>query len=59
VGLVIKTDAQVARPGSDNLIVAVFLERTQAELSRGTPQRQNRRVSLGVLPAVPIEIVAE
>jgi len=58
VALVIKTDATLAKAGADNLIVGVFMERAESQQSDAkTPRRQNRRLALGVLPAIPIEIV--
>ncbi|RPJ56820.1 MAG: hypothetical protein EHM23_22445 [Acidobacteria bacterium] len=58
VDLVIKTDASLAKTGVDNLIVGVYMERAESQQSDAkTSRRQNRRLALGVLPAIPIEIV--
>jgi hypothetical protein len=43
---------------ADNLIVEVVREYTPKEKD-GTPSKQKRRYSLGVLPAIPIEIVPQ
>jgi len=59
VGLIIKIDASLAKPGPDNLIVAVFLRPAEAQPGEGKPPRQNRRLPLGVLPAIPFEIVTK
>jgi hypothetical protein len=42
---------------ADNLIVEVFRE-TTPKAQEGKPAPQKRRYSMGVLPAIPIEIVA-
>ncbi len=57
VALVIKTDPNLAKPGPDNLIVAVFVARPEGQSTESKAPRQNRRFPLGVLPAIPFEIV--
>ncbi|RPI26918.1 MAG: hypothetical protein EHM61_10260 [Acidobacteria bacterium] len=60
VVLVVKCDAEKCKAGTtDNLIVAVFYETPpqEGQPGNGKPARQNRRMSLGVLPAIPFEIV--
>ena len=53
----LKAEADMPKVGfADNLIVEAFLENT-AETPNAKPGKQNRRISLGVLPALPIEMV--
>ncbi len=55
--LVLAADGKVAQVGlADNLIVGAFAE-SEGGPQSGGPSRQTRRVSLGVLPAIPFEIV--
>ncbi len=55
--LVLKADGDTARTGdAGNLIVDIFIEKTAGSRSKGTAQK-TQRVSLGVLPAIPYEIV--
>jgi hypothetical protein len=55
--LVLKADAEVVKPGyADNLIVGAFAEPANPD-PNAKPAKQKRRVSLGVLPAIPFEIV--
>jgi len=57
--IVLRSDAAKVKPGlKGNLILNVFAERTSAPESPA-PQRNARRVPVGVLPAIPFEIVAE
>jgi len=53
----VKADAEAVQPGfADNLIVEAFTERPAGR--KGTKAAEKtRRVSLGVLPAIPFEIV--
>ncbi|MCX7046680.1 MAG: hypothetical protein NTX50_14490 [Candidatus Sumerlaeota bacterium] len=52
MSLVLKADATAPKTGyADNLIVEAFTE------SGGAPAKAKQRVSLGVLPAIPFEIV--
>jgi hypothetical protein len=54
----LKAEGEAAAPGfTDNLIVEAFAD-VPARQGDGKPTNQNRRVSLGYLPAIPIEIVA-
>jgi hypothetical protein len=54
----LKAEGQTAAPGfADNLIVEVFAEAPSRQ-GKGKPPNQNRRVSIGYLPAIPIEVVA-
>jgi len=56
--LLLKADGDAAKAGfADNLIVEVFTE--SAPRPGGNAATQKRRVSLGVLPAIPFEIVRE
>jgi hypothetical protein len=53
----LKADENVVPNGfSDNLIVEVFRESTPKQKD-GKPASQKRRYSMGVFPAIPIEIV--
>jgi len=57
MALTIKVDAEVVEVGyRDNLIAEAF---TEIEVNTGAGRTQKRRISLGVLPAIPIEVVAE
>ena len=52
----LKADGDGARAGyADNLIVEAFVE-SPAKNKTGKKTSQKRRVSLGVLPAIPFEI---
>jgi hypothetical protein len=54
----LKAEGEAAALGfTDNLIVEAFAD-VPARQGDGKPTNQNRRVSLGYLPAIPIEIVA-
>ena len=54
----LKADKEAAPAGlADNLIVEAFRE-TTPKAQEGKPAPQKRRYSMGVLPAIPIEIVA-
>jgi hypothetical protein len=54
----LKADKEAApAPLVDNLIVEAFRE-TTPKAQEGKPAPQKRRYSMGVLPAIPIEIVA-
>lgn len=57
VALTVKADGDAPKPGyADNLIVQAFI--TPADESQGgKPAKQKQRISLGVLPAIPFEIV--
>ncbi|MHC4419923.1 MAG: hypothetical protein ACYS1E_04950 [Planctomycetota bacterium] len=53
----VKADAEVAQLGfADNLIVEAFIDIARGE-GDGNRAKRRQRVSLGVLPAIPIEIV--
>jgi hypothetical protein len=53
----LKADKNLLRSGfADNLIVEAFRE-SVVRAKDGTPTNQKRRSSLGVFPAIPIEIV--
>jgi hypothetical protein len=55
--LVLKADPDVVKAGlTDNLIVEAFIEPAGRQQD-GKPAKQKQRVSLGVLPAIPFEIV--
>jgi hypothetical protein len=55
--LTLAADGEIVRAGlEDNLIVEAFVE-LEGGSRGGGPTGQTRRVSLGVLPAIPIEIV--
>lgn len=55
--LVLKADADALHVGyADNLIVEAFLE-VQPKGKDGKPANKKRRVPLGVLPAIPFEVV--
>ena len=55
--LVLKTDPDVVKAGlTDNLIIEAFIE-SAGRQQDGKTAKQKRRVSLGVLPAIPFEIV--
>ncbi|MCE5237143.1 PPC domain-containing protein [bacterium] len=55
LALTVQADRAKVKPGSaDNLIVEVFIE---AEVKRGNGQTVTVRNSVGVLPAVPVEVV--
>jgi len=55
VTLTVRADGAKARPGlRGNLIVEVFMERS---FGQGKAGEQKRRTSLGVLPAIPFEVV--
>ncbi len=57
--LTLKANEETSRECcADNLIVEVVREYTPKEKD-GTPSKQKRRYSLGVLPAIPIEIVPQ
>lgn len=57
VAFALKTDGEVAKAGfADNLIVEAFGERVVRRKGKDG-EKQKRRVSLGVLPAIPFEIV--
>jgi len=53
----LKADQETAAGLADNLIVEVFRE-TTPKAQEGKPAPKKRRYSMGVLPAIPIEIVA-
>ena len=54
---VLKADEHALQVGfADNLIVEAFMEMAGRQKD-GKPLKQNRRISLGVLPAIPFEIV--
>lgn len=58
LALVLSADGELVAPGfTDNLIVAASTE-AQAPRNKAAGARTNRRVALGVLPAIPIEVVA-
>jgi hypothetical protein len=53
----LKADKDVMQSGfADNLIVEAFREFTPKQ-QEGKPAPQKRRISMGVFPAIPIEIV--
>ena len=53
----LKANAEVAQVGfADNLIVEAFIDIARGE-GDGNRAKRKQRVSLGVLPAIPIEIV--
>jgi len=53
----LKADKDAMQPGfADNLIVEAFREITPKQKD-GKPANQKRRISMGVFPAIPIEIV--
>jgi hypothetical protein len=53
----LKADRDLAQAGfADNLIIEAFRE-TVVRQKDGTPTNQKRRSSMGLLPAVPIQIV--
>ena len=53
----LKADEEAMQSGfADNLIVEAFREFTPKQ-REGKPARKKRRVSMGVFPAIPIEIV--
>ena len=55
LSLVLQGDKNKLKPGAaDNLIIEVF---TESEVKRGNGQTATWRSSVGVLPAVPLEIV--
>jgi hypothetical protein len=55
--LVLKADPDVVKAGlTDNLIVEAFIEPASRQQD-GKTAKQKQRVSLGVLPAIPFEIV--
>ncbi|UCD50408.1 MAG: PPC domain-containing protein [Phycisphaerales bacterium] len=57
--LTLKVGTEVLRERrTDNLIVEVAREYTPKEKD-GTPSKKKRRYSLGVLPAIPVEIVSQ
>jgi hypothetical protein len=54
---VLEVDGDTPQPGfEDNLIVQAFLERTIGGQGTGKPERTQRSY-IGVLPAIPLEIV--
>jgi hypothetical protein len=54
----LKTDSNAVKTGfADNLIVEAFIEPAGQQQSGKKAARQRQRVSLGVLPAIPFEIV--
>lgn len=56
--IVLKCDAEKAKPGlKGNLIVNAFAVRTEGS-SKAKPQPRGRPTPLGMLPAIPFEIVA-
>ena len=58
VTLVLRADAEKAEPGlKGNLIVDVSIERSFSR-GPGKPKAPKRRVPVGVLPAIPFEVVA-
>ena len=58
LALVLKADGSLIQPGfRDNIIVAADMTADGAP-GRGTGTKKNNRVALGVLPAIPIEVVA-
>ncbi len=58
VTLTLKADRELAKSGiADNLIVEVFTE-WAGNNQEGKPTQEPRKVSLGVLPAIPFEIVS-
>ncbi|MBI4557537.1 MAG: hypothetical protein HY706_08140 [Candidatus Hydrogenedentes bacterium] len=59
LSFLLKADAGAAQSGlAGNLIVEAFVEKPNAPPD-GKPSNQNRRVSLGVLPAIPFEVVKQ
>jgi hypothetical protein len=55
--LILQADEDKVKPGlKGNLIIEVSAERTNNP-SGGTQPANKKRVSLGVLPAIPFEIV--
>lgn len=57
LAFILKADKDVVQSGfADNLIVEVFREVTPKQKD-GKPAAQKRRYSMGVFPAIPIEIV--
>jgi len=57
VAIVLSTEAGKVKPGlKGNLIVGVFTERTFP--GRDGKQGNKRRIPLGTLPAIPVEVVA-
>lgn len=58
LALLLKAADGAARPGfADNLIVEAFREANSAAGNDGKGQKAKGRVSLGVLPAIPFEVV--
>ena len=58
--IVLKADAKSAKPGlNGNLIVNIFASRPQATAQKAKKQANQRRVSIGTLPAIPFEIVGK
>ena len=58
LSLALKADRETLKPGfADNLIIEGFTENVPNR-PQGGPAAQNRRFSVGVLPAIPFEIVA-
>jgi len=59
INIVLQADSEKAQPGlKGNLIVDAFLERPQKDTD-GKPKGRTRRIPLGVLPAIPFEIVQQ
>jgi len=60
VAFAVKVDGQVLRPGyADNLIVEGFTEMPGGLAADGKTPKPARRVSLGILPAVALRVVAK
>ena len=52
-------DAKKAKPGAKgNLIISAYMERV-AKDKDGKPRGPKRRLPMGILPAVPFEVVAK
>ena len=57
LAFMVKADGNTLQVGfADNLIVEAFIDMADRQESDKTPKQQ-RRISLGVLPAIPYEIV--
>ncbi|MEW6250382.1 MAG: PPC domain-containing protein, partial [Planctomycetota bacterium] len=57
--LLLRADEKLAKPGyADNLIVEVFTEAGRRQRGQAAPGQPAARMSVGCLPAIPIEIVS-
>ena len=55
----LRTDAAKAKPGlKGNLIVSLLPGKNMAAAQKGKKQGNQRRGAVGVLPAIPFEVVA-